>query len=274
MSQDKQNPSQEPELDAETLRQMLSNLEERLRAAEEKERQEKTAAPQKTQDTDESKKTGFRVIIPEEAFDYPAAAESTDGDTSACRAQDRPRVILPPDDLTTMLITPEEEEPEEDVVPLSPAPQGEADVDDLPAVPKRRNPFVAMWESFKLNIPAKGDAPGTIVRKCAFLLALVVLITSLGYIVADVCLIPWKNDHLNEGLREQYDPDNSHVIMNNPSYPEGMLEAFKALYDRNPDVRGWISFHATSKRDFLNIEYPIVYSGDNVKYLKLSLIHI
>lgn len=276
MSQDKPNPAQEPELDTETLREMLSNLEERLRAAEEKEQQEKTAAPQNAQDTAVPEEPGFKVIIPEEAFDYPAAAESADAFVPSCETsaastaaeQENPRVLLPPDDLTAMLITPEDEEPAEEAVVLPPSSKGEADVDDLPVVPKRRNPFVAMWESFKLNLPAKGDAPGTLVRKCIFLLALVVLIVSLGYILVDVCLIPWRNNHLNDDLREQYDPENSQVITNNPSYPEGMLAAFQALYDRNPDVRGWISFHATGKRDFLNIEYPIVYSGDNVKYLK------
>ena len=43
------------------------------------------------------------------------------------------------------------------------------------------------------------------------------------------------------------------------NYPKNMLSAFKDLYDRNSDVRGWISFHAGGSKDFLDIEYPIVY---------------
>ena len=49
--------------------------------------------------------------------------------------------------------------------------------------------------------------------------------------------------------------------------PENMLPAFTDLYAHNPEVRGWISFRADGDEDFLGIEYPIVYSGDNSKYL-------
>lgn len=49
--------------------------------------------------------------------------------------------------------------------------------------------------------------------------------------------------------------------------PENMLASFIDLYERNPEVRGWISFRAAGDTDFLGIEYPIMYSGDNSKYL-------
>ena len=139
---------------------------------------------------------------------------------------------------------------------------------ELPPIPPRRNPFVVLWEGFLSYLPSRDDTPGGIVRKCAFLLALVVLVASLGYIIADVLVLPMQNEQLYTGLKEVYHPENSEVVEDETgNYPAGMLASFRELYDRNDEVRGWISYHATGNKDFLKIDYPIMFSGDNDKYL-------
>ncbi|MBQ8684498.1 MAG: sortase [Clostridia bacterium] len=179
------------------------------------------------------------------------------------------------DDLAYLLIDPYEVAEEEDY-PGDSRRRGNRPVEwlddedeDLPPVPSRRNPFVVMWRGFRANLPQRGDTPGALVRKCAFLLALVVLIVSLGYILVDVVVLPMQNSQMYGELEQVYHPENSQVVTEG-NYPEGMLASFRELYDRNDEVRGWISYHATGNKDFLNIEYPVMYSGDNDKYLTVD----
>ena len=163
--------------------------------------------------------------------------------------------------LEDLLIIPDEEDTDR--------PETDGEEEELPPAPARRNPIAALWRSFRTNLPAKGDGAGDLVRKCAFLLALIVLISSLGYIVVDVCIIPMHNTQMYGGLEELYDPeDTTPVSPDEGNYPDGMLASFRELYDRNDEVRGWLSYHATGKKDFLKIEYPVMFSGDNDKYLK------
>lgn len=146
-----------------------------------------------------------------------------------------------------------------------------ADSEELPEKPKnRRNPFKALWSGFCGNWPRKGDSTGTKVRKCGFLFSLLVMLVAAIYLVVDLLIIPAKNTQLKNELIGIYHPEQSQVVVSvdDKKYPENMLASFKDLYDRNDEVRGWISYHADGKKDFLNIEYPIVYSGDNEKYLK------
>ncbi len=119
-------------------------------------------------------------------------------------------------------------------------------------------------------IPRKGDAPLEIVRKCVFIVALLVLIGSVSYIIYDMVYVPANNRSVYGGLSEMYDPDNPAPL--NPeyedfNYPPGMDDAFKNLYPLNTDLRGWMTYTANTKNDFLKIDYPILWSGDNEKYL-------
>ncbi|MBQ5841026.1 MAG: class B sortase, partial [Clostridia bacterium] len=100
-----------------------------------------------------------------------------------------------------------------------------------------------------------------------FLVALVVLIGSLGYIVYDVVIQPLMASLTYTQLAEEYQPENDQPTTS-PNYPTGMLSSFEGLYDQNPEVRGWLSFYSTDKKGFLKINYPVVYSGDNEKYLR------
>lgn len=119
-------------------------------------------------------------------------------------------------------------------------------------------------------IPRKGDAPLEIVRKCVFIVALLVLIGSVSYIIYDMVYVPANNRSVYGGLSEMYDPDNPAPL--NPeyedfNYPPGMDDAFKNLYPLNTELRGWMTYTANTKNDFLKINYPIMWSGDNEKYL-------
>ena len=203
------------------------------------------------------------------------AAEESFRSSPQARAVDRLPEDVPDMDEFDLIdpyeVAMQEEEEEASFVPLIPLEQ-ESDGDEdaeLPPIPPRRNPFAVMWQGFRANLPAKGDDPGTLVRKLAFLLALVVLIVSLGYILVDVCVVPMQNAQLYNELEEIYQPENSEVVTEG-DYPNGMLASFKELYDRNDEVRGWISYHASGNKDFLNIEYPVMFSGDNDKYLTID----
>ena len=137
---------------------------------------------------------------------------------------------------------------------------GDTEDEDAPPPPKkRRNPFAALWEGFLGNIPRKGDSAGTKWRKGGFLFSLLVMLVAIVYLVVDLLIIPAQNDRLKDELIELYHPENSQVVVSGGNYPANMLASFRDLYDRNSDVRGWISYHSTGKKDFLDIEYPIVY---------------
>ena len=137
-----------------------------------------------------------------------------------------------------------------------------------PAV--RRNPFVVLWTGFAANLPARGDTGGALLRKSGFLLSLAVFLVSMSYLLVDLCIRPWQNQQLSQELVEIYQPDNQMLVADTNQYPTGMLVSFKELYSRNDEIRGWLTFHATGETDFLNIDYPIMYSGDNDKYLTVD----
>lgn len=120
-------------------------------------------------------------------------------------------------------------------------------------------------------IPHRGDSALEIVRKCVFMVALITLIASLSYIVNDMAIQPIYSNIVYDSLRGLYDPDNPaeppSVDEFDPSlYPEGISDAFKALYAKNTDIRGWMTYTDTNG-SWLNIDYPVMYSGDNSYYL-------
>ena len=148
-------------------------------------------------------------------------------------------------------------EPEEsNDLPLDAAP---------PAPRERRNPLRAIGGFFAANFPRKGDPVSEWIRKCVFWVALAVLLGASGYLLYQVWLQPAHNAGLYNKVAEEYEPDASGTLSGN--YPAGMLASFRKLYDENPEVRGFLDYSANSQKDFLNIHYPVVYSGDNAKYL-------
>lgn len=117
-------------------------------------------------------------------------------------------------------------------------------------------------------IPHRGDPPREIIRKCVFLAALITLITSLSYILYDMVYVPARNSALYSGIVEEYDPDNPAAVPSGyaGTFPEGILDSFKALYAQNDQIRGWINYTDSSK-SWLSINYPVMFSGDNEYYL-------
>lgn len=138
------------------------------------------------------------------------------------------------------------------------------------AVRVKRSPKEILLNILNNVIPKKGDPPLEIVRKCIFIVALIVLIGSVSYIINDMVIIPSQNASMYNSLEQIYDPEGTTPLneeYENYPYPEGMDDAFKNLYPLNTDLRGWISYHSNASNDFLKIEYPVMYSGDNEKYL-------
>lgn len=73
-----------------------------------------------------------------------------------------------------------------------------------------------------------------------------------------------QNDDNSENVTEN---DNTENAVQSP-YPEGMLSNFKALYDINPDIVGWINIPGladNSGSDYIN--YPVLQTVDNDYYL-------
>ena len=118
-------------------------------------------------------------------------------------------------------------------------------------------------------VPHKGDSALEIVRKCVFMVALITLIASLSYIINDMAIQPLIGEMNYNTVRELYDPENpvAPPADYDPSnYPEGIMDSFKALYAANSDIRGWMRY-SDSSGGWLNIDYPVMYSGDNSYYL-------
>ena len=183
---------------------------------------------------------------------------------------------LEAEDVRDLLIMGDDEDPlAETFHAESSANRAAAMVDEpLPEPPaQRRNPWQVLWTSFCGNFPAKGDSVGTKLRKCGFLTSVVVMLVALAYLLTDLLVIPAKNNQLKNELMNMYDPQKLEVLVvpeeEEGKCPEKMLASFKEFYDLNDEIRGWITYHAeTGNKDFLDIDYPIVHSGDNEKYLR------
>ena len=168
-----------------------------------------------------------------------------------------------------LVFTPGEEEPDE---PLAldeyDAQVQEEEEQILPPPPVvRQNPLRVLWMSFASNLPQKGDKGNDLIQKSAFLIALVMLFALVGYVLFNVALQPAVNDARYEDLAETYKSGQLNTTLS-ADYPARMLEAFCPLYNKNPEVRGWIKYTSTDTTGFLDIQYPIMYSGDNEKYVK------
>lgn len=125
-------------------------------------------------------------------------------------------------------------------------------------------------------IPVAGDSRSEWIRKLAFLLALTVFLCSGYYLIDEVWLQPrytqqvthsMRELYTGDGMRDEEEKDGGEVI-----YPEGIDESFKALYRRNADVVGWLTFTADGggkTTDLFNnkIDNPVVQAEDNAYYL-------
>lgn len=168
----------------------------------------------------------------------------------------------------------------DDGVPAAvpPAPQPEASPaleasaeGEVTAPAVKKNPWKAFLNVLCGLIPKRGDTPLEIVRKCVFVIALITLIGSVGYIVNDMVIIPYNNQKAYTELGKLHDPDNPvpvpDELKDKVTFKPGMRDSLKYLYALNDQTRGWITYKSTGKSDFLKIDYPIMFSGDNDYYL-------
>lgn len=131
---------------------------------------------------------------------------------------------------------------------------------------------VAIIRALFAMIPTFGDSKREWIRKIAFLVALFVFIGSAAYLIDDLIIQPTHTKVIIETLRELYheelpvDPDETGE--DTTVYPEGMNDAFRSLYRRNPDIRGWLTF-STEGEDLFGgaIDNPVVQTADNDYYL-------
>ncbi len=181
--------------------------------------------------------------------------------------------------LADLLITPEERmelptqptekketEDEKDQVSLFYGEdQEEEEWEDLPAPPeKKQNPIAALLCGAVKMLPRKGDSPVRTLAKGGFWLGLLAAILVAVLLVNEMKIAPLQHQMLHQELIELYQ-DSTDATVVSGAYPSGMLASFKQLYDRNPQVKGWLSLHAEGK-DFLNIEYPFVQGKSNAYY--------
>ncbi len=128
-------------------------------------------------------------------------------------------------------------------------------------------------------IPIRGDSRGELIRKIAFLTALTVFLCSGYYLLDELYLQPQHTVAVTNSMRQLYiygetsgiDADD---VPTNITYPEGLKEKFKALYARNPDIVGWLTFKTTGESDLFEgtVDNPVVQAEDNEKYLDIDFL--
>ncbi len=107
-------------------------------------------------------------------------------------------------------------------------------------------------------LPCKGDGGGEIARKMILIVLILVFLCSAGYLV----YYKWDSYHnaqLSHGVESLYHLGEEGEV-DTSNLPDGWLAKFAALYEINPDIRGWLSIDGTQ------LSYPVVQTTDNDFY--------
>ncbi len=125
---------------------------------------------------------------------------------------------------------------------------------------------------FKRIFPVSDDPTREKIRKVAYLAALVIFLGSAAYLVNDMVIQPACTQSVNSEMRDLYRAPQAELTdkpeVDDTVYPEGMADAFRSLYRRNADVRGWLTFQTTGNDLFEGaIDNPVVQTVDNDYYL-------
>lgn len=102
--------------------------------------------------------------------------------------------------------------------------------------------------------PWKGDRPRAVVGKSALWAGVLAVLVAAALLINSYLLPPERNRKQYVSLEKLYTDSNSTYTAD--AFPAGMLSRFYALYETNPDVRGWIQIRDTE------ISYPIVQNAD------------
>lgn len=93
-------------------------------------------------------------------------------------------------------------------------------------------------------------------------LSIVVILISGGYILFDILLNKWVTHIDYKKLSEMVGKSASMEVVNEiRSEDDAILPSFYLVYEKNFDLRGWLSIPGTS------VDYPVVQTTDNKKYL-------
>ncbi len=131
---------------------------------------------------------------------------------------------------------------------------------------KKRTALTAFGCSARKRMPVGGDTIPVRVKKIAFLAMVAVVAIVLCLFFGGTVVSPLYNRTVYDQLAAGYQRDNANTVPATEEYPAGMLDTFTYLYDQNPQVRGWLRFHTQEKSDFLGIDYPVMYAGNNDTY--------
>lgn len=124
-------------------------------------------------------------------------------------------------------------------------------------------------KSFISNfVPTKGDSTFEVVRKCIFLLSIVVVIVCIVLIIIDFSLNS-ADEQANQEIRQiKYYAEVEGDVALDPEVVEKVkaeepeiLDEYIQLYEQNSDIVGWI------KIDDTPIDYAVMQSDDNKYYL-------
>lgn len=116
--------------------------------------------------------------------------------------------------------------------------------------------------------PQKSDPASEIVRKCVFLLSLLVFLCSLGFLLYYMVIEPRRVQNDTARYEKLYtDTATIEETTSGYNYPAGMQATFRRLYDVNRDIAGWLSYSSNDAAKFLNINQPVVHCDNNDTYL-------
>lgn len=125
----------------------------------------------------------------------------------------------------------------------------------------------------KVIFPQKNDSAGEIIRKCVFIVSIIVVFISVGVIINDNLIEPniAEND-ISEVLDIKKGESNltwDEIKKKYPDvdFPAGMQLKYAEIYAKNPDFVGWLTI------DKLGLEFPILQTDDNDYYLLKSFNH-
>lgn len=128
-----------------------------------------------------------------------------------------------------------------------------------PAVDAEAIKGTNLIQRIKMKSITKNDK----IRIILLAVCIIVFLASGIYIINNK-LQSIKNKNLSDELAGLYDPDGTTDISVD-GYPKDYIRGFEALYQRNPDIAGWVKIPDTK------LDYAVVQAEDNDKYHRADI---